>query len=260
MTDNTKQSIHKLYYQDKLNFGQIAAVLKLNPTTISRTIKKFGLPLRKTSGFRRAPCKLSRRQEEIITGSLLGDGGLAKTDNDTSSSFYYASKSKEHVLYVTDCLEKLNGRKKGGLDFIQQYDKRTSKTYSRYVFHSVYDTTFLKIRKKWYPAGVKIIPPNTILTPKILLIWYLGDGTLNNQTGNISFATDSFDRKNIEELCGQLKPFLARIIKRGDTVYRILIPRRRVKQFLRYIGPCPVEDYKHKWEHVEYKFLTYSKN
>ena len=47
--------------------------------------------------------------------------------------------------------------------------------------------------------------------------------------------------------------FEAKEMKTDNEQYFIYIPRRKIKQFLNYIGPCPVPDYSYKWDYKEYK-------
>lgn len=45
----------------------------------------------------------------------------------------------------------------------------------------------------WYPNNKKIVPQNLVLTPNILLHWYLGDGSLS--FGSFYISTQSFTKE-----------------------------------------------------------------
>lgn len=201
--------------------------------------------------------QLTNNQLEIINGALLGDGTISKPcEGHPNSVFVYSSKIKEHVVFVTTPLYNLTSEK-GQLSFLEVYDKRTEKVYNRYTFRTLTNTIFTKIRNKWYPEGKKIIPSDLKLTPLICLIWYLGDGYLssngNKTSQELIFSTDCFTKEDLEAiLLPQLREFEAHI--RGkQNKFHIVIPHRKIKNFLNYIGSCPVEEYKYKWNFRDYK-------
>ena len=201
--------------------------------------------------------QLTNNQLEIINGALLGDGTISKPYNGHPNSvFVYSSKIKEHVVFVTTPLYNLTSEK-GQLSFLEVYDKRTKKVYNRYTFRTLTNTIFTKIRNKWYPEGKKIIPSDLKLTPLTCLIWYLGDGYLssngNKTSQELIFSTDCFVKEDLETiLLPQLKEFEPHI--RGSrNKFHIVIPHKKIKDFLNYIGSCPVEEYKYKWVFRDYK-------
>ena len=60
------------------------------------------------------------------------------------------------------------------------------------------------LHDKWYTLeGRKIIPRDLKITPRILLHWYIGDGTLRNT--QISLATYSFTREEVELLAEKIE-------------------------------------------------------
>lgn len=67
------------------------------------------------------------------------------------------------------------------------------------------------------------------------------------------FATDCFTKEDLKTiLLPQLKEFEAHI--RGkQNKFHIVIPHKKIKDFLNYIGSCPVSDYAYKWDFREYK-------
>lgn len=42
-------------------------------------------------------------------------------------------------------------------------------------------------------------------------------------------------------------------MKTDNDQYFVYIPHIKVKEFLAYIGDCPFEEYKYKWDYKEYK-------
>lgn len=85
----------------------------------------------------------------------------------------------------------------------------------------------------------------------------MGDGYLNSNGNKTSqeliFSTDCFVKEDLETiLLPQLKEFEPHI--RGSrNKFHIVIPHKKIKDFLNYIGSCPVEEYKYKWAFRDYK-------
>jgi len=109
----------------------------------------------------------------------------------------------------------------------------------------------LPIYKQWYPNGKKIVPKNIELTPLTCRQWYIGDGSLGyekNGKAHITLYTIGFIVSDVEWLKKQL-------IKLGFKATRqpsnnsIGISVSSVKDFLEYIGDCPVEHYQYKWNY-----------
>jgi hypothetical protein len=209
---------------------------------------------------------LTSMQREVLYGALLGDGSLITHKNATNAYFSYLSKSKQHVEYVTSFLSPYITQ--AGIYTGNYYDKRTNQTYYHSVAKTYVNEAFTCEKQHWYPCGKKIIPNDLILTPLTCLIWYIGDGCIahSKNTQYIKLATQCFSKEDQEKiLLPQLIEFEAHLIKadtskNGEQQYFIYIPRRKIKKFLEYIGPCPFSDYQYKWGYQEYKNFSLSQN
>ena len=198
------------------------------------------------------PIILSDTQIEVLNGALLGDGHLTHIDKNRNSCLSYTSKSKQHVKYVMDYFTDYITNE--GLAYRQVYDKRTLKVYENYKFRTQMNETLTIIRNKWYINRIKIIPTDLILTPLTCLIWYIGDGCLMKNKNYIKLSTHCFTYDELQNIIiPQLKQFDAKLSLTDKTQYYVYIPRKFVKNFLKYIGECPFSDYSYKWDAVEYK-------
>lgn len=137
------------------------------------------------------------------------------------------------------------------------FDERTNKYYTRYTIRTISNLSFYHLRNKWYPRGIKIVPPDVVLTPTTMLFWYVGDGGLINgpRSQYIKLSTYSFSSKDINILMDKLSEYQPK--KYGKKQYVIYIPRIQIKKFLDYIGDCVMICYKHKWHFKEYKYERY---
>lgn len=187
--------------------------------------------------------QLTQHELEVIQGCLLGDGCLSL--NGKSSCFMYGSSNYDHVKYVWDQLKRLSTpRYENGPVELKIYDKRTNKTYINYSIRTKSNITFYNLRMLWYPERIKIVPKDLKLTNTIIRLWYIGDGSISKDSGMIKLCTDAFDDESLELLNGQLQKWKSWINFNNRRIY---IKRINAKQFLSYIGECPVKSYQHKW-------------
>ena len=209
---------------------------------------------------------LTSMQKEVLYGALLGDGSIVKHKSAVNAVFAYISKSKQHVEFVSNYFnEYLSGEKIKDFSIL---DGRTNKIYSGSKIRTYSNKAFTEEYEKWYKNGIKTIPPDLQLTPLTCLIWYIGDGCISHSknTQYIKLATQCFSKEDQERiLIPQLQEFEAHLIKadtsnNGEQQYFIYIPRRKIKKFLEYIGPCPFPDYQYKWDYREYKNFSLSQN
>lgn len=193
-------------------------------------------------------------EKEILDGCLLGDGMIELNSvNKKSCNLTYVSSIKEHVSYITTFFDRFHtkGFLINGLKQYKTFDNRTKKEYTGYRYRTSCNKSFEEVRKRWYNDNKKCIPSDIKLSPKTCLMWYIGDGCLRKGNSKaIQLSTDSFEKKDINDLLlPQLSKFEAYVCSNN----RIYIPRRKTKEFLKFIGECPVDCYKYKWDIVEYK-------
>lgn len=174
----------------------------------------------------------------IITGSLLSDGYLKKIVNDQNSYFTHTCKFEEYVSLLREELSFKTSKFHG----------ITKKGHKYFYINSQANNVFTNLRKKWYPNNKKSIPKDIEINETVLLHWFLGDGTLNNQEG-VLFCTDCFSKEDNIFLIEKLNFYNFEAYFKKDK-NRIVIPNKKVFEFLNFIGISPVECYNHKWDTV----------
>ncbi len=247
------ENIKKMYYLNKISVNNIAKQLNVSPITLTKFFKENNLERNNKSHTPKII--FTDRQIEVLTGCLLGDGHLSKIRS--NSYFSYTSNIENHIKFVYNEFNKYMN----DIRFINYYDKRTNKTYYRYITNSILNETFTDLRQKWYPNGKKIIPNNIKLTSTVCLFWYIGDGGLiqnykKKKTSYLKLSTQCFNEDDIDNiLIPQLQQFNA---------YRynklIFIPKINVDNFLSFIGDCPIPEYECKWNVFPYKNKNIEQN
>jgi len=243
-----KEWLEKKYLEEELSIYRIAEICGVVHYTIWCWLKKFNISIRsrnEAAHLRQANyCNLSKEAFNWIQGELLGDGSM-ESSSSYSARFRYDSKYLEYIKYVSDILRSFGIQQSGKIN--RRYQKEIN-CYS-YRYASLKYVELLSIYKKWYPEGKKIIPKNLKLTPLICKQWYIGDGCLIHQLGvkpYIRLATDGFTISNVNILVGQLNDLGFKVTRQLSN-NRINISTYSTKDFLNYIGKCPVKCYQYKF-------------
>jgi hypothetical protein len=107
--------------------------------------------------------------------------------------------------------------------FIGEVTKKVSWLEGRFMPERRYDllrslnyAEFVPERVRWYPNGIKAVPPDLRLTPVVLTHWFCGDGRGGDQKGTLGFCTDGFSISDVDFLVYRLSEDL------GITTLRTL--------------------------------------
>lgn len=129
---------------------------------------------------------LNSTQVDHIIGSMLGDGSIecGKLAKHARLCIARQSKDQDYVKWQAEIFSDICGN--DPVNHLAFFDKRTGKTYLRTYFRTRNCPAITDYHIKWYPNGQKIVPRDLVLTPLILLIWFLDDGSCNVDKGKNS--------------------------------------------------------------------------
>lgn len=242
-----KEWLFNKYWNEELSQKQIRKLCRTTRFTIRYWMKKLNIPRRSSSKSvhlaRANHCKLSQKSIEWINGELLGDGSLYSY-SPYSAGFTYSSKYLEYCQYVSDTLRSF------GIEQSGKIIKKNHKNIIHYGYHSRSYKELLPLYQKWYIDGKKAIPKNLRLTPLTIRQHYIGDGSLIHQGGNtrIILCTCGFSILSVNWLVQKLNNLGFKAM-RQPSLNTIHISTYSVKNFLTFIGRCPVKCYQYKWEY-----------
>jgi len=239
---------------------ETAEHFQVGKSLVWRWSRTFDLPF-KACRYKTTPLSLTRRQRQIVVGSLLGDGGLKKKERENSLSSFYFSQSVIRKRYVEWMYREL-------LPFSTNLvDREQTTCFSRYpsvsnnndstckscTFATIRHPLFSKLENQWYlrdadgtyalrPNGqrIKIIPHGiSSLSPLTVAVWYWDDGTNNTQSGNITLFTNGFTCDEVDRLRSMLKNL--NIVNTNITRNRdrpiITILRKSYLDFIHMVKP-----------------------
>lgn len=237
-----KDWLNNKYWVEMLSMPQIAEICGVTRLTIRKWMKRLNIPCRSLGEAnhlgRGNHCSLSEEAINFINGELLGDSFVG-SQSKYSAYFSYNLKHSEHIKYISKTLDYFGIKQAGKI-----YKQYCHNCYS-YHYASRSYVELLDLRKKWYPNGKKIVPPDLKLTSITCLQWYIGDGSLKKNK-NIVLATNGFTVSDVKFLVKKLNElnFKSSRQKCENTIY---ISPQSTKDFLDYIGKCPVKCYERKW-------------
>ena len=247
-----KEWLYKKYIKEKLSMPQISEICNISSGTINNWMKKYNITPRSSGEGvhcrKGNHCKLSRKAIKWINGELLGDGSL-QSKSPFSARIDYSSKYLEYIRYISDTLKSFGIRQSGKI-LKKHLTDRDMDCYT-YQYNSLTYPELSLIYKKWYPRGKKIVPKDIKLTPLTCRQWYIGDGCLdctNRGRPSIIIATNGFIPSDVKWLVNQLNKLGFKNERRLSN-NTIGISVFSTKDFLNYIGKCPVKCYQYKWDY-----------
>lgn len=189
---------------------------------------------------------LNSNDRSILNGSILSDGCITKVPKCKNYYFCHTSTAEEYVDMIKDTVSfHVNKTKTKPRSHV--LNGKEIKGKNAYQIKSRTHEEFTEYRNKWYPNGKKIVPKDLLLDPLCVLHWYLGDGSIDNQTG-IHLCTDSFDKESLLILSKKLSKIVPNKITNKN---RLLIKNANVYEFFGYIGRHPVVGcYEYKWDTI----------
>jgi hypothetical protein len=175
---------------------------------------------------------LSSLQEDILLGSLLGDGCLTKPNNSNASLIIGRSlKDKEYLLYEYGVFRNLCTGSCYSEPIIK--NNKLGKIYKTCRFNTRNAPILNHYYNQWYSNNIKVIPTNLILNSQIIAIWLADDGHIcyENDTHfklKLTFATNSFTYDEVKFLADQLS-------SRYNEYFKIQSAKWKDKRLNQYI-------------------------
>lgn len=184
---------------------------------------------------------------ESVDGFLLGDGNIAPYKQSAR-----ARCGVEHEKFCEYLMNQFDYYK----PVTKSYCSDSMKSGVLWAGHTKFHPDLYEQYKRWYPDGGKKQPPNDVrITPKSVMMWYLGDGSVvqKNNAIMLRLSTDGFDKGKVEFLAEKLKEKGILCHRNGDN--RIQVEARGIPAFFDFIGrKSPIECYNYKFELPEWRF------
>lgn len=200
---------------------------------------------------------LSRRQRDVLVGTLLGDGCLELNGQNVRLKIDHSPIQKQLTDWIFGEFEEFCLKK----PYTQsQYDVRTQKFYHHYRFSTVSNSIFNQFYRQFYPLKRKVVPNNirNLLTnPLSLAVWYMDDGFCCLDCNSLYLCTSTFTNQEQLLLIETLKMNFnldARVHYAAGNA-RIYIPSSSAKTFCNLVKDFVLPDLSYKLISHEQKFF-----
>ena len=190
---------------------------------------------------------ITQRQQDIIIGSILGDGYLDPKGEITRLCLKQSQEKREYVFWLYQEL----------YDLCKSPPKQR-KDNQQWYMSTRYSSELTHMRSLFYQNGVKIIPKSItslLHDPLSLAIWFMDDGTLDWRIKDhyaFRLTTNCFSLFDNELLVSVLKKnFLVdatvqTTLIRGKKYPRIHIGAKGRTRFKELVEPFMLDCFQHK--------------
>lgn len=191
------------------------------------------------SNIRRTAPEIAITQdaEQIIIGSLLGDGAIIRKRTNCLFTFNHSLLQHQYAFYKVNLLQKEG--------VIMRYEEQPKcygqgciegrlikdNGYARGI--SEVNIAFNRFRDEWYNPKKEVPDSVTKLGPLGLAIWYMDDGTIHNPTG-LYLSTNGFNHESQIKLVNILKDnfdIIAHIHKNQNKEILFIVQKDKNKFF-----------------------------
>lgn len=165
--------------------------------------------------------ELNKIEEQIIIGSLLGDGWIDisnKKRNYCRLGFEHSIKQEMYCLFKYEFLKRIGKKPKIKI----RYDSREKflKFFKSITFKSLQHPIFEGYRKRWYNPNKKLCKGDfDKIEPLGVAIWYMDDGW--NQKYGTGISTQCFSKEDLKYIKNKLleKFNINCTIRSNNTLY-----------------------------------------
>jgi len=192
------------------------------------------------------PIRLTEDEEQIVIGSLLGDGCISQSNSDNAKlTFHHCAAQKEYFMYKVNYMKRFINATPN--EKFRQDKREGWKGYYSISVSTFNNPTFTTYRANWYKGlnNKKEIHESDILKlkPLGLAIWFMDDGYYSS--GDLALCTQSFKKDEIGFLSNFLKERynIETIVRKDNTLY---IRRKSHTIFINLIKPYIIESMMYK--------------
>lgn len=201
--------------------------------------------------------KLTKEQEEILVGILMGDGTIFPPDQSANHRLQTKMCNKEYLGYVdskfgivgcgvTQCR---TPEESAELAVSGGYTEADSENYSAMYSWNTRNLPDISRFREWYKSGKKVFPDNLKITPTTLKHWYVCDGSYNdNGSRNYIKISVHNERKQVDKLLSYFRTSglpEPRVGEREENC-KLCWTVSGTKEMFEYMGE-PLPGFEYKW-------------
>lgn len=230
---------------------EIAEIIGVSPNNMATKRRRLGL---KPNKSKRDTYKLSKYEESILIGTLLGDATIRYTHNKCkypNLTFSHCVKQREYFDWLTN---KLKNLKASVGEYKSKYIRTNGESTTRLVYTGRNMKCLKDIRDIFYPCGEKIIPIEYIkdkFNEVSLYCLFMDDGSYDINSHSFILNTQCFSKEDLEDFCEFLydKFNLSFNIKADNSLYLCHKSNEILRDILKRRNKCDSMNYKYGGHH-----------
>lgn len=196
---------------------------------------------------------LTPLQEELMIGSLLGDGTMRIGKGARNANFKVEQglEQKEYVMWKYEILKPLVFTEpKISFRYREDKEKYPKSWWFRTIRHPLLTEMYNRFYVgEGYRTGRKIVPIDIAknLTPLALAVWIMDDGSYNK--GKLDISTYSFLLDEVKLLQNTLRDVFtveARYFRDREKGYRMYFSKNETAKVITIIRPCIIKSMMYK--------------
>ncbi len=191
--------------------------------------------------------KLSVIQQEIVIGTLLGDGRLESRSKNGSARLciHHAESQYDFLMWKYDIFQNVVTREPWQVTW---KGSTTGNTYQAWFFHTKTLEDLNVYHQMFYPAGKKVIPINIgdFLTPRALATWFMDDGCATGPYIILNTQCFSIAEQAILQKWFQERWNIKTTLQKDRLTYRLWMNAVNTERFRDIISPYIVPSMQYK--------------
>lgn len=188
---------------------------------------------------------MGSQQQDIIIGTLLGDGFLERNGRNVRLIFDHSSDQTLYVSWKGCFLSNFHPTIKQK----SRFDLRTDKYQKHTILRTRTSPELEKYYKIFYRDRKKIIPENLqkLISKQSLAVWIMDDGYKRNDCNALRINSQSYTRNDHEIIISALRKFdiMANIQKHKEN-FVTYIPSAYMAQLRKAVGPYMIKSMEYK--------------
>lgn len=191
---------------------------------------------------------VSSREKDIILGTILGDGHLARLKSGARLEVGHSEQQKSYVSWKHRELAQMVLAPPHRIEY---FDSRWNKTYFQRRFRTQVNPFLTELHELFYRGVRKIVPKNIsdiLISPISLAVWFMDDGGRRNDSYGLFLNTLSFTKTEhgLLQECLRKNFSLETRLHWVRDGYRLYIPSKDAQHFCEIVHPFVIPSMQYK--------------